>query len=200
MDWENPLRSIAATVDADVLKVLATAHEPVTGNELARLAGRSYAQVYAVVGRMVDEGLVLAARFGRTNTFSLNRDHVLVQGILAVLSGPARLELEIKQAVQGWSPEPEVVAIFGAAARRRATAGDHIDLLVVRSDGTRSEDPAWRSQIGALTRRIENSGGNPVQIREMSESEHHAELSGGGTTGGARSSQSRTVFERRWTN
>ena len=64
MDWENPLRSIAATVDADVLKVLAGAHEPVTGNQLARLAGRSYAQVYAVVGRMVDEGLVLTTATG----------------------------------------------------------------------------------------------------------------------------------------
>ena len=126
MDWENPLRSIAATVDADVLKVLAGAHEPVTGNQLAHLAGRSYAQVYAVVRRMVDEGLVLTARYGRTNTFRLNRDHALVQGILAVLAGPARLELEIKQLVQGWSLQPELVAMSGSAARRRTAAnGEH---------------------------------------------------------------------------
>jgi len=198
MDWENPLRSIAATVDADVLKVLARAHEPVTGNQLARLAGRSYAQVYAVVGRMVDEGLVLSNRYGRTNTFQLNRDHVLVQGILAVLAGPARLELEIKQAVQGWSLQPELVAVSGSAARRRTAANDEIDLLVVRSDETHRDDPAWRSQIGALVRRVEHSCGNRVQIRELDQSEHQAAVSGGGTTSGARSSQSRTIFERRW--
>jgi len=199
MDWENPLRSIAATVDADVLKVLAGAHEPVTGNQLAHLAGRSYAQVYAVVRRMVDEGLVLSARYGRTNTFRLNRDHVLVQGILAVLAGPARLELEIKQLVQGWSLQPELVAMSGSAARRRTAASDDIDLVVVRSDQTNPGNPAWRSQIDALARRIEHICGNRVQIREMDGSEHQEAISGGGTSGGARSSESRTVFEHRWT-
>lgn len=199
MDWENPLRSIAATVDADVLKVLAGAHEPVTGNQLAHLAGRSYAQVYAVVRRMVDEGLVLSARYGRTNTFRLNRDHVLVQGILAVLAGPARLELEIKQLVQGWSLQPELVALSGSAARRRSAANDDIDLVVVRSDQTNPGNPAWRSQIDALARRIEHICGNRVQIREMDGSEHQDAIAGGGTTGSARSSGSRTIFERRWT-
>jgi len=199
MDWENPLRSIAATVDADVLKVLAGAHEPVTGNQLAHLAGRSYAQVYAVVRRMVDEGIVLTARYGRTNTFRLNRDHVLVQGILAVLAGPARLELEIKQLVQGWSLQPELVAMSGSAARRRTATNDDIDLVVVHSDQTNPDNPAWRSQIDALARRIEDICGNRVQIREMDGSEHQDAISSGGTTGSARSSESRTIFERRWT-
>ena len=199
MDWENPLRSIAATVDADVLRVLAGAHEPVTGNQLAHLAGRSYAQVYAVVRRMVDEGLVLSARYGRTNTFRLNRDHVLVQGILAVLAGPARLELEIKQLVQGWSLQPELVAMSGSAARRRTAANDDIDLVVVRSDQTNPDNPAWRSQIDALARRIEHICGNRVQIRVMDRSEHQDAISGSGTTGSARSSESRTIFESRWT-
>jgi len=199
MDWENPLRSIAATVDADVLKVLAGAHEPVTGNQLAHLSGRSYAQVYAVVRRMVDEGIVLTARYGRTNTFRLNRDHVLVQGILAVLAGPARLELEIKQLVQGWSLQPELVAMSGSAARRRTAANDDIDLIVVRSDQTNPDNPAWRSQIDALDRRIEHICGNRVQIRVMDRSEHQDAISGSGTAGSARSSESRTIFERRWT-
>lgn len=198
MDWENPLRSVAATVDADVLKVLATSHEPVTGNQLARLAGRSYAQVYAVVGRMVDEGLVLSARYGRTNTFRLNRDHVLVQGILTVLAGPARLELEIKQAVQGWDIPPEIVALSGSAARRRTAAGESIDVVVVRSDQTHRDHPAWRSQIDALVRRIEHACGNGVEVREMGLSEHQETVSGVGPAGAARSSQSRTIFERRW--
>lgn len=198
MDWENPLRSVAATVDADVLKVLAAAHDPVTGNQLARLAGRSYAQVYAVVGRMVEEGLVLTARYGRTNTFRLNRDHVLVQGILAVLAGPARLELEIKQAVQGWGIPPEMVALSGSAARRRTAADENIEVLVVRSDETHRDNPAWRGQIDALARRIEHACGNRVEIREMGQSEHQTAVSGVGPTGAARSGQSRTIFERRW--
>ena len=198
MDWENPLRSIAATVDADVLKVLAGAHEPVTGNELAHLAGRSYAQVYAVVGRMVDEGLVLAARYGRTNTFRLNRDHVLAHGVLGVLAAPARLENEIRQSVQDWNLLPELVALSGSAARRRTGADGEVNLLVVLSDQTNRRDPAWRSQIDALARRIEHLCGNRVQIREMDRAEHQDAISSGGTAGGMRSSDTRTIFERRW--
>ena len=73
MDWQNPLRSIAPTVDADVLQVLARTHEPVTGNKLAQLAGRSYAQVHAVVGRLVDHGIVDVRQVGRTYAYNLNR-------------------------------------------------------------------------------------------------------------------------------
>jgi hypothetical protein len=147
---------------------------------------------------MVDEGLVLRARYGRTNTFRLNRDHVLAQGILTVLAGPARLELEIKQAVQGWDLPPEMIALSGSAARRRTAADESIDVLVVRSDQTHRDNPAWRSQIEALGRRIEHACGNRVEIREMGLFEHQEMASGVGPPGAAPSSQSRTIFERRW--
>lgn len=196
MDWENPLRSISATVDADVLKVLAGSHEPVTGNELARLSGRSYAQVYAVVRRMVDEGLVLTARYGRTNTFSLNRDHVLAQGILRVLAAPARVENEIRQSVREWNPPPEVVALSGSAARRRTPPDGDIELLVVRSSMINRNDPAWRTQVDALARRIEHLSGNPVQLREMDRLElQDATSSSEPAVGSALLRDSRTIIE-----
>ena len=81
------MRSIAATVDADVLKALAGAQERVTGSQLAHLASRSYAQVYAVVGRLVDDGMVRCVRYGRTKTYRLNRDHVLSPIIDRMLAG-----------------------------------------------------------------------------------------------------------------
>jgi len=195
MDWENPLRSISATVDADILKVLAGAHEPVTGNQLARLSGRSYAQVYAVVRRLVDDGLVLTNRYGRTNTFSLNRDHVLAQGILRVLAAPARVENEIRQSVREWDPPPEVVALSGSAARSRTPSDGDIELLVVRSSMINRNDPAWRTQIDALARRIEHLSGNPVQLREMDRLELQDAMSSSEPAGSAGLGESRTIFE-----
>jgi hypothetical protein len=171
MDWENPLRSIAATVDADVLKVLAGAHDAVTGNELARLAGRSYAQVYAVVGRMVGEGLVLCVRYGRTKTYRLNNDHVLAHGIRRILATPARIEAEIRQAVLGWDPAAETVALVGGAAHRRVSGDGEVDLLVIRSDSVGDRDIGWRRQIDDLVRMVEATSGNPVRITEMTRAE-----------------------------
>jgi hypothetical protein len=187
MDWENPLRSIAATVDADVLRVLAGAREPVTGNQLARVARRSYAQVYAVVGRMVDERLVLRTRYGRTNTYRFNRDHALAEGILRVLATPARIENEIRQEVQAWNPLPETVALHGPTARRRVAAGDPVDLFVVRPDQSARTSPAWRTQVAALTRKLELLSGNQVRLTEVDRTELEASAS----------VETRTIFERR---
>ena len=171
MDWENPLRSIAATVDADVLKVLAGAQDAVTGNELARLAGRSYAQVYAVVGRMVAEGLVGCVQYGRTKTYRINNDHVLAHGIRRILATPARIESDIRQAALGWDPPAEMVALLGPAAHRRVPADGVVDLLVVRSDSVDDRDLTWRRQLDELARMVEGLSGNVVRLTETSRSD-----------------------------
>ena len=166
MDWENPLRSIAATVDADVLKALAGAQEPVTGNQLAHLAGRSYAQVYAVAGRLVDDGMVRCVRYGRTKTYRLNRDHVLSPIIDRMLAAPARIESEIRQAGLAWQPAAATIAFAGPAARRLVAPGGAVDILIVRADAVHERDPVWRTQVAELTRRVEEMSGNPVQLIE----------------------------------
>ena len=193
MDWENPLRSIAATVDADVLKVLAGAQDAVTGNELARLADRSYAQVYAVVGRMVAEGLVVCVQYGRTKTYRINNDHVLAHGIRRILATPARIESEIRQAALAWDPAAETVALLGPAAHRRVPANGEVDLLVVRSDSVNDRDLTWRRQLDELARLIEAMSGNPARITETTRSDLR------GATGrtpdgvGAHHSEARTI-------
>jgi len=173
VDWANPLQSIAATVDADVLQALGRAHAPVTGNQLAKLAGRSYAQVYAVVARLVRQGLVLADQHGRTNTYVLNRDHVLAGGLLEILSAATRIEEAITNAVAAWDPAARTVSLFGSAALRRASADSDLDLLIIRDDQVREDDVLWTNQVGDLVRSLERLTGNRVQRVELSESELH---------------------------
>ena len=166
MDWENPLRSIAGTVDADVLKALAGTQDPVTGNQLAHLAGRSYAQVYAVAGRLVDDGMVRCVRYGRTKTYRLNQDHVLSPVIDRMLAAPARIENEIRQAALAWKPPAATIAFAGPAARRKVAPGGAVDILIVRPDAVNERDPTWRTQVAELTRRVEEMSGNSVQLIE----------------------------------
>jgi DNA-binding transcriptional ArsR family regulator len=197
MDWANPLRSIAATVDADVLKVLAGTSEAVTGNQLARLAGRSYAQVYAVVRRMAGEGLVRSERYGRTTIYRLNHDHVLSHGIVRLLSAPGRVEGEIRQAVLGWDPPPDTVALVGSAARRRTLPGEDIELLVVRPDSIGGHHGAWRRQVDLLVDRLADVSGNPVALVEVDRGGLRAFAAASHGSGEGAGTNVRTVVGRR---
>jgi predicted transcriptional regulator len=180
LDWANPLRTVAPTVDADVLQVLARTHEPVTGNQLAGLAGRSYAQVHAVVGRLVSHGLVSIRQHGRTYTYVLNRDHAMSRAIQDLLDAPNAVNTIIETAVTTWRIPPVSIAMFGSAARREASADSDVDLLVVRAATVADDDPTWSEQVGSLARQVERSTGNRTHIVELSEPElrdaaHHDE-------------------------
>ena len=44
--------------------------------------------------------------------------------------------------------------------------GGAVDILIVRADAVNERDPAWRTQVAELTRRVEEMSGNPVQLIE----------------------------------
>ncbi len=169
MDWANPLRTVAPTVDADVLQVLARTHEPVTGNQLAGLADRSYAQVHAVVGRLVSHGLVTMRQHGRTYTYELNRDHAMSDAIQDLVEAPSAVDADIETAVATWRIPPVSIAMYGSAARREASAESDVDLLIVRAATVSEDDPDWAEPIGSLARQVERSTGNRAHIVEISE-------------------------------
>jgi hypothetical protein len=194
MDWDNPLRSIAPTVDADVLQVLAGTHAPLTGRQVSRLADRSYAQVHAVLARLVTEGLVGAEQHGHANSFRLNRDHLLAAGILEVLTASSRAADVIEAEVSSWGSPPVSVCLFGSAARGQAEPRSDVDLLVVRSDAVDQEDPRWRDGVAALARRVEILTGNPAQVVELSEGELRAAAATGQALVASLRAEARTVF------
>ena len=150
MDWANPLRTVAPTVDADVLQVLARTHEPVTGNQLAGLANRSYAQVHAVVGRLVSHGLVSMRQHGRTYTYVLNREHAMSGAIQDLLDAPRAVDAVIETAAATWRISPVSIAMFGSAARRDASASSDVDLLVVRMATVADDDPRSEEHTSEL--------------------------------------------------
>lgn len=171
MDWANTLRSVTHTVDAEVLRVLAGTHAALTGNQVCRLSGRSYAGVHAVLGRLVAEGLVSREQYGRTGAYRLKRDHVIASGLLSMLAARESFEEGLLSLVGGWHIAPVSIAMFGSAARGEATAASDVDLLVVRDDAVSEDDATWRDQVTTLAMRAEALCGNAAQIVELSRAE-----------------------------
>ena len=171
MDVSNPLRSVSPSVDADVLLVLLRTHRWLTGAQVARLAQRSYAQVRAVLRRLVQDGLVDVEQHGRAFSYRCNRDHVVTAAVEAIASAADRVEHLIADAVSTWDPPAHALLVYGSFARRDGGVDSDIDLLLVRRDAIDEDDERWSRQRHELARSTEQWAGNRAQIFELSLSE-----------------------------
>ncbi len=115
--------------------------------------------------------MVLGEQHDRTYSYRLSREHILALGLFDILSVPSRIEDQIWDSVEEWSPSPETVALFGPIARREAAPDDDVDVLVVRPDVVRHENLAWCTQLGELERMVEERTGNRVHLVEVDQSE-----------------------------
>jgi predicted nucleotidyltransferase len=167
VDSSNPLRSVAPTVDADVLVVLADTRTTLTGAQVHRLAGRSYAQVRHALHRLVGHGLVLAEQHGQAFSYELNRDHVLAPAVMAAAGVMDTLEARLRACLSVWSPTPIAAILFGSFARRDGNVDSDIDVLIVRDDDTPEDHVAWVAQRYDLARDLERWTGNTAQIVEV---------------------------------
>lgn len=92
MDLKHPFAVVTPTVDGDVLAVLAGAEAAFTGREVHRLVGQySEAGVRKVLGRLVEQGIVLVERAGPSYLYRLNRDHLAAPQIIALAGLRAEL-------------------------------------------------------------------------------------------------------------
>jgi hypothetical protein len=83
MDLSLPLATVAPSLDAEVLTVLARTTAPLSGRRVGALARRgSHQGVQRVLNRLVEHGLVLAEPASPAILYRLNRDHVLAEPLL----------------------------------------------------------------------------------------------------------------------
>ncbi|WP_337062372.1 nucleotidyltransferase domain-containing protein [Kineococcus sp. G2] len=170
MDATNPLRSIAPTVDADVLHALARTHRPLNGAAIARLAGRSYAQTRACLHRLLAHGLLLAEDTGPAVQYRLNRDHVLAGAVLAAVNATGTVEERLVERLRQWSLPAVAAVLFGSWARGEAGPDSDLDLLLVRDDGVDLDGP-WGEQVHRLGEDLEALTGNAVQFVQVTRSQ-----------------------------
>jgi predicted nucleotidyltransferase len=168
MDLQNPLRTVAPTVESDVLAVLAQTQRPLTGAAIERLAGRSHAQVLDVLRRLVRSGLVDADRVGNAVQYRMNRDHVLASGVEQMLSGAQAVEARLQEFAASCLPAPEAVVLFGSFARRDGDSDSDIDVLVIRPDAIHTDDSQWAEVRLSIAKHLERWTGNRCQVVELS--------------------------------
>ncbi|MGH3658473.1 MAG: nucleotidyltransferase domain-containing protein [Micromonosporaceae bacterium] len=172
MDLHHPLAVVTPTVDGDVLAVLAGADAAFTGREVHRLVGRySEAGVRNVLGRLVEQGVVVVERVGPSYSYRLNRDHLAAPHIIALARLRAELLGRLRARLAAWDPPPVFAALFGSAARGDMVASSDIDVLIVRPDGIDPDDGRWAAQRDALVADVTRWTGNDTRSLEYGDGE-----------------------------
>jgi len=163
MDLSNPLAVVTPTLDAAVLQALAATTGWATGANVHRLAGTgSDDGVRRVLGRLVDQGIVLDDQHSHATLYLLNRDHVAADAIITLTRLRGLIIDRIKGALESWSPVPVHASLFGSFARTEATADSDIDLLVVTEPNS---DPDMATEaVDQLATDIRKWTGNNAQI------------------------------------
>ena len=169
MDLSFPLSTVAPTLDAGVLQVLAATTAGCTAAEAHRRLGRGSDEgVRRVLGRLVEQGVVLVETSARYPVYHLNREHLAVPHIEALTRVRGELFHRIREAVSSWDVEPIHAGLFGSFARGTADSDSDIDVLLVRPAVlTDVEEANWLEQLDRLDHQIRRWTGNTAQIIDI---------------------------------
>jgi Nucleotidyltransferase domain len=168
VDVSKPYSALVPTLHGDVLIVLAGTTRPLTGREVARLAGRhGHSGVLDVLNRLTEHGLVDRQEAGRALLYTLNREHLAAPAVQLLAGIRAELRRRITQMLDEWAITPLHASMFGSAARGDGDARSDIDLFLVRPEGVSAEDAQWRAQLDRLAICIRRWTGNHAGIADI---------------------------------
>jgi predicted transcriptional regulator len=172
VDLSRPYAILCPTLDSDVLHVLAGTNRPLTGREVARLAGkRSHAGVTDVLQRLTEQGLLERKEAGQAYLYTLNRDHLAAPAVILLASLRAELIRRLTTVISAWALSPAHASAFGSAARGDGDTESDIDLFLVRPDSIDADVPLWRGQVDELSSSVYRWTGNHVGIVEVAQPE-----------------------------
>jgi DNA-binding transcriptional ArsR family regulator len=169
MDLSAPYRAVLSKDEGGVLSVLAGTNEALTGREVARLANGAHSTVARILARLVEHGVVRAEEAGTSRLYSMNREHLLAEPLLALVRLRGRLLERLVGDLEGWALPARHVSLFGSAARGDGDTRSDVDVFVVRPDGIDEDHPTWREQVDALPPRIFDRTGNHASVAEVPE-------------------------------
>lgn len=151
----SPISSVIPSLDGAVLSALAGTKAPLNLSTVHKVAGRgSLSGVRRVLVRLIGTGIVLDVPGG----YVLNRDHVATPAVELLTHQWGEVFDRIRRHAAGWPDAPQLVGIFGSAARRDGGEDSDIDLVVV-SDATDA------SENGAeLAANVERWTGNATHV------------------------------------
>lgn len=163
MDVGSPVTDLIPGARGAVLVTLAQLAVPVTVRTLARHAGVSPQGALTLVNELKRAGIVDVRPAGRSLMVGLNREHLAVAPLLALVSTRGRLVDRLTVELAEWAALAGAW-LFGSAARGDGGTDSDIDLVLVAS---RSTDTArWASQTAGLVTKVQAWTGNTVQLVE----------------------------------
>jgi predicted nucleotidyltransferase len=172
MDLARPYTAVSASLDTTVLAVLARTTLPLTGREIARLAGRSsHSGVREALNRLSEHGLVDRKEAGRAWLYTLNREHLAAPAVEMLAAMRSTLLEHLRAVFAGWKIKPMHASLFGSAARGDGGTTSDIDLFLVRPKEVDEDDTVWIAQRDDLAVRIRRWTGNHAGIAEVGEEE-----------------------------
>lgn len=167
MNVAHPIRGIIPTLDAPVIEALAATTRPLTGREVHRLAGvGSTRGVRLVLGRLVEQGLVLAEARSNAVLYLANRQHLAWPALESLARLRLALHGRLTEEIEAWPLQPLHASMFGSAARADGDSSSDIDLLIVRPDRLGSVE-RWDEQIDRLRAVVRTWTGNRCQAFDI---------------------------------
>lgn len=170
MDLTQPLSSLAPTLDAETLTVLARTEQPLTGRGVAELARRgTHPGVQKVLDRLVAHGLVDVQPAGAARLYQLNREHLLAPAVLAAVTARETLLGRLRKTIAAWEVQCVHASLFGSLARGEAGPGSDVDVLLVRPETVAGDEPAWLQQLRSVEQSVLRWTGNRLSLFETTE-------------------------------
>ena len=179
MDLSDPTRAVTATLDGPVLVVLALAGRPLSVAEVAARAVRgSELGVRKSLGRLVEQGTVIATEIGNRRIYELNQEHVAAPIAMTLAGLRPELFKRMRHAISKWRPSPFFACIFGSAARADGSLESDIDVLLVHPPRQGEHSPRGKSGKAAdlFLAAGEETFSIPLSTRDLSRWNRNVDL------------------------
>lgn len=165
MDLTAPLQSLIPSMESAALTVLAGTESALGQSQIHRLAPRGTRRGLAVaLDRLVEHGLVTAEPTNHGYLYRLNREHVLAPAVLTAADARHEFLRRLGEACAELRPPAVTVALFGSVARRQSGSSSDVDMLIVTSDETDTDESPWRDQVRQLETQVLAWSGNRAEI------------------------------------
>lgn len=165
MDLSAPIADLIPGHRGAVLATLVRLHQPVTGRELAAQAHVPPATARRIIDDLAKSGLVSLRPCGRSVEVSLNRQHLAVPALVALVTLRAALIDRLQARIRDWSEPASAAWIFGSAARADGDRQSDVDIVAV---SRREPSEIWDQQIGGLVQLTRDITGNAAQVIDYS--------------------------------
>ena len=139
---QNPLEAFSnPTADYPILRVLEKVEDPLTTTAIfKRCPSVPRITVHKSLTRLVGHGIVNRELLGNAYFYSLNRNHILFPVIKELVHVTDNLFEKIRESISTWENSPDLVYLFGSAARGQMTIDSDLDLLFVLENETCEKD------------------------------------------------------------